>query len=96
MDVSTLIQQLGPTGAILAVLIYFARALSPLVAAAVGHLGRIADAMQQTALQVQALDTKIDRVQAQLAEAAEDTAGIYALMVKERPSRRRQFATGGD
>lgn len=107
MDIALLIETLGPTGAILGLGIAATRALMPLIVQAVAHLGRVADAMQQTALSLAVVDKKIDQqgvalerqlgeIRTQMGEIAEDQAGVYALLARERPSRRPRPAAAGD
>lgn len=108
MDFTLLIETLGPTGAILGLGVFAARALMPLVVSAVGHLGKVADAMQQTAMAVTVINQKLDQqetvlerqfgeIRSELGDVSQDLAGLYALQAKERPSRRRApAAAAGD
>lgn len=108
--IAELLKNFGPTGVVAAIGIYALRALMPLAIAAVGHLGRVADAVEKTAMGIQVVDAKVDQLRAELGgkldrladevdENGQDLAGLYGALGKKRESRAApalKGATAGD
>lgn len=94
MEIAALIESLGPTGAILGLGIAALRALMPLLVAAVGHLGKIAEAVEKAALGIQVLDKKIDILTAEHHDTSEKVAILVDRQARETNRRPARVASG--
>lgn len=95
--IAHLVQNYGAAGVTLALGIYALRALLPLLVAAVGHLGKIAEAMEKTALGVTVVDRKADQLIDESRDLQQKVAVMGALLERDRPTKpRRTMAATGD